>query len=86
MILMRYSAPDRRGRGRKIGKYVKIGCFFTKVGVTVFRSITMTLKELNELAENENAYLFFSIDGVKYEIDNLIDSDEMQILLSGYEQ
>ncbi|KKK63600.1 hypothetical protein LCGC14_2992650 [marine sediment metagenome] len=45
----------------------------------------MTLKELNELAENENAYLFFSIDGVRYEIDNLIGSDEIEITLSGHE-
>ena len=29
--------PDPRGQGRNIGKYVNVGCFFTKVSVTVFR-------------------------------------------------
>ena len=82
---MRCSPPDPRGRARNIGKYVKMGCFFTKVSATVFKELTVTLKELNELAENENAYLFFSMDGVKFEIDNLIDSDEIEIILSSFE-
>ncbi len=45
----------------------------------------MTLKELNDQAENENAYLFVIIDGVKHEIDNLIESNDIEITLSGHE-
>lgn len=47
----------------------------------------MRLSELLELVDNDHdGFLFFSVDGIKYEIDNLIDSDEDEILLSGFEE
>ena len=43
----------------------------------------MKLSELVELAED--GYLFFTIDGVKYEIDELIDDTSDEVLLAGFE-
>ena len=44
----------------------------------------MKLSELVELAED--GYLFFVVDGVKYEIDELIDDTGGEVVLSGYEK
>ncbi len=44
----------------------------------------MLLSELQELVED--GYLFVIINGVKCEIDSLIESDEFTILLSGHEE
>ncbi len=44
----------------------------------------MRLSKLLDLIDDESdGYLFFTVDGVKYEIDELIDDDNDVILLAG---
>ena len=44
----------------------------------------MKLSELIELVGENDGYLFFTADGVKYEIDDLIDDSGDIILLAGF--
>lgn len=45
----------------------------------------MKLSELLELVDDDSdGYLFFTVDGVKYEIDELVGADKDIILLAGF--
>ncbi len=45
----------------------------------------MRLSELLELVDDDHdGYLFFKVDGVKYEIDELIEDDKDEIILAGF--
>lgn len=44
----------------------------------------MRLKELNDLVCDDEGYLFFVVDDVKYEISELVDDSSEEIILSGF--
>lgn len=44
----------------------------------------MRLSELVELVGESDGYLFFSIDGIKYEIDEVVEDDDDEIIVSGF--